>query len=142
MREIKFRAWVPHDSLYGKAGMRDVNGVFLYPEHGGGEAFYAQEDGQPHISDYFEDIVLMQYTGLKDKNGVKIFEGDIVAFVYPGMAAFKTVASYSIPDGAFVFDSVLTQGMAPARFQYPSLREYCEVIGNIHEHSHLLEQDR
>lgn len=66
-REIKFRSWVLRD----KDGevdpyMEDMNGVESYIS-----PFDEYREG---------NIILMQYTGLKDRNGVEIYEGDILRF--------------------------------------------------------------
>ena len=69
MREIKFRAWHNNAKRY----MEDL---CLYLDSGElgdvSECFHNLENK--------EDYVLEQYTGLKDKNGKEIYEGDIVEF--------------------------------------------------------------
>lgn len=138
MRDIKFRAW---DKKTKK--MRTVESI------GFGELSYYNEGypvvnmiGRDCIND--KDIIinrdsyqyeLMQYTGLKDKNGKEIYEGDILLY----NNYIKTVISYK--NGAFVrsyensniyllYDSFITDG---------HLDDY-EVIGNIYEDKHLLEE--
>ncbi|KKN00452.1 hypothetical protein LCGC14_1137480, partial [marine sediment metagenome] len=66
MREIKFRAW---DGRSQKWYHRAMEWVFNKP-HG--------SIGQHPIIP--EGLHIMQYTGLKDKNGVGVYEGDIIAF--------------------------------------------------------------
>jgi len=60
MREIKFRAWIPKSS------------EMVY-EGWNGDIFYSKRE----IFAQGEDAEVMQYTGLKDKNGEEIYEGDI-----------------------------------------------------------------
>ena len=78
MRDIKFRAW---DKI--SKTMCDVVEI-----HQSWIAIpFMDEDGGHLEQRKFEDVFLMQYTGLKDKNGVEIYEGDVVKhirdIVYP-----------------------------------------------------------
>ncbi len=71
-----------------------------------------------HVS----DCVLMQFTGLRDKNGQEIYEGDIVAW-----HQFKITVEWNPMEARFGF---------PTEY---SLRQHeVEIIGNIHENPELL----
>lgn len=127
MREIKFRSW----DTYNKE-MLEVQ-----------ELDYADSyNGQPMIrttmyNDYFdtEDMILMQYTGLKDKNGVEIYEGDIIRILggeyEQGFYEWneKVCIKDFIYDG---FNLMMTVNQIG--------NEALEVIGNIYDNPELLEK--
>lgn len=87
-----------------------------------------------------------QYTGLTDKNGKKIFEGDIIIFNrkrnLPNTNQTPEVIIYNQRDCAFqrypYFQSV-TKGGAGKLIQ-PDMMSECEVIGNIHDNPELLKE--
>lgn len=90
MREIKYRAWskVLNDFLDITAFeifKGEINGIF--------------NDGD-FIGYDKEDIIMMEYTGLKDKNGKEIYEGDIVSL--PNEKPFKDfICVVQFNDGCF-----------------------------------------
>ncbi|WP_026579169.1 YopX family protein [Bacillus sp. SB47] len=90
----------------------------------------------PVFSDEYELISRDLYTGLKDKNGREIYEGDVVKFksVYYENKIMKAVVKFKDYLGSFVFDMGDDQG--PWRMDV-SIREI-EVIGNIYQNPNLL----
>jgi uncharacterized phage protein (TIGR01671 family) len=127
MREIKFRAWdnTPHK------GDSSVKAEMIYDVLVGSEGYYIDDYG------FESDIPVMQYTGLKDKNGVEIYEGDI----------FKTdnYGTGVIEYGKVDFGNELhwiTQGFywKAWGFNRGIHANYNggEVIGNIYENPELL----
>ena len=120
MRDIKFRAWdKKKKEWYGEScdEMLTFKDFHLF-----GECMAFQF---PNI-DYLQHLEVMQYTGLKDKNGVEIYEGDIVSGHIFGICEVRYYKN------AFVLWSV------DKDFSRSYACELIEVIGNIYENPELI----
>lgn len=80
------------------------------------------------LNEVLDDCEIMQFTGLLDKNGKEIYEGDIVRFP-KYKKSFETEVRYS----------KFYAGFAPFTELLNEVRDTCQVIGNIYEHPELLQ---
>lgn len=114
MREIKFRAWD------GKSIRHGCEWILI--DSGDGAVW--ENTGSGYENDILceRDWKVMQYTGLKDKNGVDIYEGDILEREFDG----------------FRFEVKFRHGMFCA---CQNTNDKFEVIGNIYENPELLEKE-
>lgn len=78
------------------------------------------------------EIELMQYTGLKDKNGAEIYEGDIVAYI--DKHGQKRIGKINYANAKYYIGNFETLGYAGERYEL-------EVIGNIWEDGDLLDSE-
>lgn len=120
MREIKFRAW---DKSQNK--MYQVRGINFDNE----DLWLKINETQIMGANLFE-VELMQYTGLKDKNGIEIYEGDIVR-CYGG----------EFCQGVYEYDESIRIDSLTNPFTMLCLTESenLEVVGNIYKNPELLE---
>ncbi|WP_149711091.1 YopX family protein [Campylobacter concisus] len=112
MREIKFRAWDKE-----KAKM-DKN--FRFDEFN-------------DVNDYFadDDFVFMQYTGLKDKNGKEIYEGDILTW------GNNIIAKVYYADDLAMFRCSVE---GTEEFDLFAFNQEASIIGNIYQNKELLNE--
>lgn len=124
MREIKIRAWYkPYKQMCQVESLRfDENGVYT--------AVLIEESFHDRRIVEADEIVIEQYTGLKDKNGVDIYEGDIL-IDDTGEPIEYWMVKFS--DGGFVGECA---GVAESLFELTNL----EVVGNIHKNPELVEE--
>lgn len=138
LREIKFRAWngaeMVYDITVGRFGA-------FYVNPGAKKDGLDEKDGASLTqlnTKYPDTTPVMQYTGLKDKNGKEIYEGDLVGLNEPDNAwqvdFYTPKAAYVIWSETPYNNFVLTE----AFFR----RNKVEVIGNIWEHPELLEKPK
>ena len=89
-----------------------------------------------------EDVEFMQSTGLKDKNGVEIYEGDVINYRNSFRNPMTGSGSLSINRD---FKIIFKDGEFKAKgfdIRLKNILSYSEVIGNIYENPELLEGDK
>lgn len=126
-REIKFRAWLKEKKEMIDNARPDFFCKQLHYLRGNSAG------GQDVLGVSTEDIELMQYIGLKDKNNKEIYEEDIVKLrANHGIGVIK----YSDEWGAFIVEYIKPRPLAVLGMNY--YKEDIEVLGNIYENPELL----
>ena len=136
MREIKFRVWDGEQMLSLSQGVSRE--LIVIQEN----SFKGYE-----MEINFDEVVLMQYTGLKDKNGKEIYEGDILQLTdmeYLDMPDFKGIVA--INDCEFFLKDKNNESIelwSDGSNDYFTMSliqttECCEIIGDIYSNPELI----
>lgn len=127
MRELKFRAWIVDDLGHGY--MSDPFDFDNFEDGGFVNIKGGRKRESPVDIDCLVDI--MQYTGLKDKNGKNVYEGDVLRFVSNGK---KEKCEVKFVDGCFIVSGIKNL----TSWWLCDYDECYEIIGNIYENPELL----
>lgn len=117
-REIKFRGYSEGTGISGRGGMFEIPSIIELLNNSSYDYGYPSE------------YVLMQYTGLKDKDGVEIYEGDIVKTEHESIGVMK----WHDVSAQFNYDCNELLWSHPIY----SMSGEKEVIGNIYQNPELI----
>jgi uncharacterized phage protein (TIGR01671 family) len=135
MREIKFRAW--------RENKMHFNITKAHYEH---NAMSGHGGDLWDFNEWLKWSKVMQYTGLKDKNGVEIYEGDILEWgmSHDQVNPFPKLRFVEFYEPQLIYKAVEV-GDLPVNVEYlyeaaPKSTRWCRVVGNIFENPQLLDQ--
>lgn len=120
MRKIKFRAWDKYE-----------DGINCMIDHDHLMKHHYRKDADNIFND--DTLILMQYTGLKDKNGKEVYEGDILECPCWGGGKQNHLVEYE------EFSAADDMDMGGIGFKIPFEYGTPVIIGNIYENKELLE---
>ena len=148
MKALKFRAWILNYE------------IDKYEMHPWNRYFFSDCSPVTGYSDEFPEtdatnVILMQYTGLKDSNGEEIFEGDIVKFQgdlmkriivveWQSELKYSTGTKYQCPYFGWIgmyYGRRMNQGENFARLITSDNYKRFDVIGNIYENPELVKRE-
>ena len=161
MRTVKFRAWDKEKNVMWYDETKNLYNGKLHKSYG--QNLMITMDGELRICQWYDtgvsmlsfgDWELMQFTGLQDKNGKDIYEGDIIQWKKSEQGKQKSfylqIKRVVFHNGSFGFqewhtdeDGKLKEKLSyhSAHYTTPDIYEIefdLEVIGNIHENPELL----
>lgn len=132
MREIKFRFWHNLQKEMMVGGIHDGMMIDLR-----GNIGHYEDDGNFQK----EDGILMQFTGLKDKNGNPIYEGDLYQVaknkVYEVKYSEGITSNHEWFGGCFLLHGLFAGSETAFPFDEYAMA-HGEVIGNVHENPELI----
>ena len=130
----KFRAWHIHRQIMCEVIRIDFEQeiVTLDLETDDDEYYWMETDWN------FSDVEIMQYTGCRDKNGIEIYEGDVIKDKYDKIWLVQWYV------GAFVITNKIpdSDGQTSTYSHFSNVSNhhfYFEVIGNVYQDPELLE---
>ena len=124
-REIKFRAWVKKE--------KEMTKVLALETRDYATLNVLYNDNSKCTLGMFA-VEIMQYTGLKDKNGKEIYEGDIV-ILNDAEEENRCIVKYKY--GSYILvDGDLREDLSNVE------AKFLEVVGNIYENKNLLEENK
>ena len=132
MRELNFRIGVKQSNGFRYLDKDELFNLYRLNPYDG--SLIVKDNGRNVVVPR-EAYVIEQSTGLKDKNGKKIYEGDIVEYktcYYGNEKRHHKVVEWEEWDSEDFGE--------PHNIGYSDLNEYMEVIGNIHENKELLNE--
>jgi len=127
MGMIKFRVWCKEGP-----SMLDWGYLLSEPDLPQFMKHAAEEDA------YYSP--LMQFTGLTDKNGVEIYEGDVMRIPELYETPENTTATYYNEQIIYGYGAFLLGEDSPIYEDAEYISAECEVIGNIYENPELIEE--
>ena len=134
MREIKFRAWIKEDKKMENVKTMDFTDktIRCLKKNEFINAYLLRR-----VS--FDNVELMRYTGLKDKNGKEIYDGDIVLVELCGTSTwYKTVVEFK--EGAFIASLIDREDYIYIFNRGFDSNDF-EILGNVYENPELLEEN-
>ena len=134
-REIKYRAWLKEEKKMVNVETIDFSEKSIQ---------YLEKneiiDAYLLRTKFLEDVEIMQYTGLKDKNGKEIYERDILKYKFPYDRRLKHVSlvKFIETEASFGLKDIYGNEIPLYRI---TANNYFEVVGNIYENEELLKSE-